>query len=68
LKQIYVESYYRNGYSRFMQHINDILNHPKREIIEQRLKVIEFCNEFGKEATKQAFGKGHSTIYLWSRS
>jgi len=50
-----------------MQHINDILNHPKREIIEQRLKVIEFCNEFGIEATRQAFGKGRSTIYLWKQ-
>jgi hypothetical protein len=42
-----------------MQHINDILNHPKREIIEQRLKVIEFCNEFGIEATLTKYDSKH---------
>ncbi len=36
MKQIYIESYYRNGYSRFMKYILDILNHPKRESIEKR--------------------------------
>ena len=34
MKQIYIASYFRNGYSRFMQFINNILDHPKREIIE----------------------------------
>ena len=67
MKQIYVESYYRNGYSRFMQYINNILDHPKRESIEKRLEIIEFCDEFGFEATRKAFGKGRSTIYLWKQ-
>ncbi len=65
MRQIYVESYYRSGYSRFMQYINNILNHPKQDIIEKRLEIIKFCDEFGIEATKRAFGKGRSTIYLW---
>jgi putative transposase len=67
MKQIYVESYYRSGYSRFMQFINNILNHPKQKSIEQRLKIIEFCDEFGFEATKIAFHKSRSTIYLWKQ-
>ena len=50
-----------------MRYINNILNHPKREAIEQRLKVIEFCDEYGMEPTKKAFGKGRSTIYLWKQ-
>ncbi len=67
MKQIYVESFYRNGYSRFMQYINNILEHPERKSIEKRLEIIKFCDEFGLEATRKAFGKGRSTIYLWKQ-
>ena len=55
MKQIYVESYYRNGYSRFMKYFNDILDHPKRESIEKRLEIIKFFDEFGAEATRKSF-------------
>ena len=48
-----------------MQFINNILDHPKRESIEKRLVIIKFCDEFGFKATRQAFGKSRSTIYLW---
>ena len=67
MKQIYIASYFRSGYSHFMQFINNILDHPKRESIEERVKIIEFCNEFGFKATKRAFGKSRSTIYLWKQ-
>lgn len=67
MKQIYVASYFRNGYSRFMQYINNILDHPKRESIERRLEVIKFFDEFGTGATTKAFHKGRSTIYLWKQ-
>ena len=67
MKQVYVASYFRNGYSRFMQFINNILDHPKREAIEKRLEIIKFCDEFGFEATRRAFGKSRSTIYLWKQ-
>jgi len=67
VKQIYIESYFRNGYSRFMKFINNILDHPKREAIEKRVEIIKFCDEFGFKATRQAFGKSRSTIYLWKQ-
>ncbi len=67
MKQIYVASYFRNGYSRFMKYIHDVFDHPKRESIEQRLETIKFCDEFGLKATKIAFGKSRSTIYLWKQ-
>jgi len=67
MKQIYVESYYRSGYSRFMKYFNDILNHPKKEIIEQRIEIIKFFDDYGAEATKRAFGKARSTIFLWKQ-
>ena len=57
MKQVYIASYFRSGYSRFMQFINNILDHPKRETIEKRLEIIKFCDEFGFEATRRALGK-----------
>ena len=67
MKQIYVASYFRNGYSRFMKYVHDVLDHPKRGIIERRLEIIDFFDEFGAEATRRAFVKGRSTIYLWKQ-
>jgi len=67
LKQIYVESYFHSGYSRCMQRMNDILNHPKQKEIENRLKIIDFLDEYGAEATHKAFGKSRSTVYLWKQ-
>lgn len=67
MQQIYVESYFNRGYSRCMQHVNDILDHPKRKEIENRLKIIEFFDEYGAEATRKAFNKSRSTIYLWKQ-
>lgn len=67
MKQIYVASYFRSGYSRFMKYVRDVFDHPKRESIEKRLETINFCDEFGFKATRQAFGKSRSTIYLWKQ-
>jgi len=50
-----------------MKYVHDVFEHPKRESIEKRLEIIEFCDEFGFKATKQAFGKSRSTIYLWKQ-
>ncbi len=60
-------SYYRNGYSRFMRYINDILDHPKRQSIEKRLEIIKFYEDYGQEATRRACGQTRSTIYLWKQ-
>jgi len=65
MKRIYMAPYYKNGYSRFMQYINNVIDHPKREVIEKRVQIINFFDEFGAEATRKAFGKSRSTIYLW---
>jgi putative transposase len=67
LQQIYIASYYRNGYSRFMQFIDDVLGHPAKEIIEKRIEIIKFFDDYGAEATKRAFGRSRSTIFLWKQ-
>jgi len=67
MKQIYIASYFRSGYSRFMKYIHDVFDHPERQSIEKRLELIKFFDEFGQEATRRAFGKSRSTIYLWKQ-
>ncbi len=67
MKQFYIASYFRTGYSWLMQYVRDFLDHPKRESIERRLEIIQFFEEFGTEATRRAFGKSRSTIYLWKQ-
>jgi len=51
-----------------MQYINNIGNHAKRECIEKRLEIIKFFDEFGPDATKRAFHKSRSTVYLWKQN
>lgn len=48
-----------------MKYVHDVFDHPRRESIETRLKIIQFCDEYGFEATRKAFGKSRSTIFLW---
>jgi putative transposase len=67
VQQIYIASYYGNGYYRFMKTILDINDHPKRKEIERRLEIIQFFDEFGAVATKKAFKKSRSTLYLWKQ-
>jgi putative transposase len=67
VKQVYIESYFRNGYRRFMKYFNDVFEHPKRKAIEQRLEIIKFFDDYGALACKRAFGKSRSTIYLWKQ-
>jgi len=67
VKQVYIRRYFRRGYTRFMKYVHDVFDHPKRGSIEKRLEIIKFCDEFGFKATKQAFGKSRSTIYLWKQ-
>ena len=67
MQQIYLNSYFC-GYNQFMKYIHNVANHPQKEVIEERLKIIKFFNQFGEEATKKAFGKARSTIYLWKQN
>ena len=68
MKRFYLESSRGTGYIRFMRRIDDIVNGPNSKEIEAKLKIIRFFDEYGAEATKQAFGKSRSTIYLWKHS
>lgn len=55
------------GYSRFMRRIDDVVNNPRHGEIDTRLRIIQFFDEYGPKATRQAFGKSRSTVYLWKK-
>jgi len=41
MKQIHIESYFRIGYTCFMNYVSNVTNHFKRRIIEEKLKIVE---------------------------
>ena len=67
MRQIYLQSYFKRGYNRLMKYISNIAHLPAKDraVILERLKIIEFFEEFGEDATKKAFDKGRSIIFLW---
>jgi len=67
MKQVYLDTYYRNDYRRFMRYFNDVFEHSQKEVIEKRLEIIKFFDDYGASATRRAFGKSRSTIYLWKQ-
>jgi transposase InsO family protein len=67
VQQDYIEKYFRNGYRRFMKRSSTNINLPWQKVIEERLKIIEFFDEYGADATRKAFNKSRSTIFLWKQ-
>jgi len=67
VRQIYVAVSSVKGYSHVMKYLNDITSHPQRECIEQRVEIIKFFDDYGKDAARRAFGKSRSTVYLWKQ-
>ena len=67
MKQIYVTMGSVRGYIHLMKYLDDMTSDPHREVIERRIEIIKFYDDYGQEATKRAFGKSRSTIYLWKQ-
>ena len=55
------------GYARKAMYIQDITHHKDRKVIEHRLKVLNFYDRYGLEATKEAFQVSRSTIFGWRK-
>jgi len=67
VQQEYVEKYFRNGYRRFMKRSVNRKDSSQQQIIEERLKIIRFFDEYGADATRKAFNKSRSTVFLWKQ-
>ena len=55
------------GYARKAMYIQDITHHPQKHVIEHRVKLLAFYDEFGARATKQAFNMSRATIFNWKK-
>jgi len=55
------------GYARKAMNSTYITHHKDRAIIEHRIKVLKFYDQYGPEATKEAFSVSRSTVYLWKQ-
>ena len=67
MRQIYLSHSHRKDYIHFMEYVADYLDHPQKATIEHRLEILKFFDEFGPEATRKAFHKSRSTIFLWKK-
>lgn len=67
MRQLFVVLGSVKGYIHLMQYLDDITGHPQRQQIEDRVAIIKFYDDFGEEATRRAYGKSRSTIYLWKQ-
>lgn len=56
------------GYGRYMKYKEYLKTITGDEIVQERLRIINYFDEFGPKATRQAFGFGRSTIYLWKKT
>jgi putative transposase len=54
-------------YGHFMRRIDDAVSSFRKEEIETRLKIVRFFDDYGARATRRAYGKSRSTIYLWNQ-
>ena len=67
MRQVYVTFGQIKGYIHLMQFLDDVTSHPQREEIENRVEIIKFFDDYGAEATRRAFSKSRSTVYLWKK-
>ena len=68
MRKFYLAGSPGRGYSRLMRRVDEVVNSPKHEEIETRLKIIQFFDDYGAAATNRAFGKSRSTVYLGNRN
>jgi transposase InsO family protein len=55
------------GYRRLQEMLHSLSKFDRSEIAQERLKIIEFYDEYGEKATKQAFGADRKLIYVWKK-
>lgn len=63
MRQIYVNGFFKN-YSSLCSYSLKI-GSSEEKVVSQRLRIIDFYDTYGKEATREAFGVSRSTVYLW---
>ena len=55
------------GYARYMRFKHYLKTVSHNQIVAEKLEVIKFFDRHGAKVTKEAFGTGRSTVYLWKK-
>jgi len=66
MQTIYPYGYFQ-GFRKTRDRLGGIIEHPKKEEIERRIKTIAFFDKYGATATKEAFEVSRSTVYCWKK-
>ena len=68
MKLFSIAPFVKKDYIRFMNYVTDYLDHPQKEIIEQRLEILNFYEEFGLEATRRPLRKAARPSFSGNRN
>jgi len=55
------------GYRRYQQMLSSLRKFSRDEVAQQRLRIIEFFDRYGEQATKEAFGADRKVISRWKQ-
>ncbi len=55
------------GYRRVEAMLRSLRRFSRDEVAQQRLRIIRFYEQYGEEATKEAFGAGRKVISQWRK-
>jgi hypothetical protein len=55
------------GYRRLQEMLHSLRRFSKDEVAKERLKIIQFYEEFGERVTKEAFGADRKVIHVWKK-
>jgi transposase InsO family protein len=55
------------GYEEVKEMLKSLKRFSKDEIAQKRLKIIEFYDLHGEKITREAFGVGRDTIWIWKK-
>ena len=66
MQQLYLSDFIA-GYARKAMYIQDITHNKDKHIIEQRVKILAFYDDYGPTATTRAFGVSRATVFAWKK-
>ena len=55
------------GYDGYMMYKKYLKTIAGNQIVQERINIMEFFDEYGPKATKTAYGFSRSTVYLWKK-
>lgn len=55
------------GYEEVKEMLTSLKRFSKDEVAKERLRIIEFYDQYGEKVTREAFGVGRDTIWVWKK-